>query len=207
MDESKLFENKYLKYKNKYDKLNDFYNKFKSNYKSAQDLNRMNEYCYITNKKFNKDDLIMQCDECKNWGLAVEMIQKNNCQYCNKDIEHKIKIRQNDIDNILELIEDDEKDIIDIGLDNLKFSFNTDDDAIILYNKRLLGEDKIFNNSYNDYINSNNEELKQLLLYNTHNLINQIIPEDNRGTYVYHTKMHIKNEDNECLYCQYNKIL
>jgi len=218
-------KNKYLKYKEKYNKLKNFYNLFEENYQTAGKLHRENEYCYLTNKKFEENDFVSQCSKCNNWGLVTEMIKSKNCKYCNNDMNHNIELKEENINNIMELINNrEDEDLVDIGLKNLYITDDNDNDddnddnkLVDIYNKRLLQDDKLFNNSYNDYNNSNNLELKELLLQNTHNLIEQVIPQDYLGTYEYHNKFHKNLEENNeddsdinndsCLYCIYNKIL
>jgi hypothetical protein len=211
MSDETLFKNKFLKYKNKYNKLKEFYKLFTDNYQTAGSLKRTNEYCYVTNKKFENDDLVSQCAGCNNWGLASKMIDSENCLYCNH--KNNKKINDSDYMELLDVLERGEEDIFDKSIKSLKFNFNNNDDMVKLYNKRLLGDDKSFNKCYNDYKTNNNNELKELLLYNIHNLTEQIIPENFIGTFNYHNEHHNKyNKDNDdngdnCLYCIYNKIL
>jgi len=206
-----MFKKKYEKYKDKYQKLQNYYNLFKDNYQTAGNINRTNEYCYLTGKKFEDNDFVSQCNECKNWGLVSEIIKSNNCKYCNSNLNNKFSLTQQDIYNIIDLLEDKEKDIVDIGFEDLKFNYNDDDndnETIEIYNKRLLGNDELFNKSYQNYIDSNNPELRHLLLDNLHILVEQIVPDEFLGTYTYHNNNHTDNTDEDnCLYCIYNKIL
>jgi len=207
-NENEILRNKYLEYKDKYNKLKKYYDLLIAKHNKACDVNRTDEYCYITGKKFEDNDLISRCDECKNWGLVSEVIKTNNCRYCNSNLNNKVLLKNEEIMEMIDLIENDREDITDISLKNLKFDYNNTDEKVKEYNKRLLGNDKVFDKSYKNYIETHDKGLQKLLLDNIHILVDDSVPENFIGTYNYHMLNHDNKMDKEnCLYCMYNKIL
>jgi len=208
--ENDILRNKYLEYKDKYNKLKKYYDLLIAKHNKAVDVNRTDEYCHITGKKFEDNDLISRCDGCKHWGLVSEVIKMDNCRYCNSNLDSKVSLKDEEIMEMIDLIEDDREDMTDISLKNLKFSYGDkdNDERVREYNKRLLGNDKVFDKSYNNYIESHDRGLQKLLLDNIHILVDGSVPDNFMGTYNYHMLNHNDEMDKEnCLYCMYNKII
>tara|TARA_Y100000389_G_C17314610_1_gene439790 strand:- start:299 stop:931 length:633 start_codon:yes stop_codon:yes gene_type:complete len=210
MNSNKL---KYLKYKKKYDELQKYYDLIKQSFKTATEHKKLNEYCYITQKKFDPDDLIMQCPECKHWGLAEKMYSQSNCIYCNDIINKTINLTTKQKENLYKLLfEIKHEENIDkqdpLSLININ---NNLDNKIDLYNELLLDNNIYFINRYNLFLKTNDPYIKDSLYSYLNNITSDTIPSQFNGSIEYHKLNHLKNSSTcdsaNCLYCKYNKIL
>ena len=204
---------KYLKYKKKYDELQEFYKLIKQSFKTAEEEKKLNEHCYITHKPFNTDDLVMQCSECKHWGLAEKMLEQPNCIYCNDTINKNINLTSEQKENLSKLLfeikyeenidKQDPLSLINIHNNNL-------DDKIKLYNELLLDSNKHFIDRYNLFLTNNDPYIKDSLSNFINTISSETIPSQFNGSEQFHKLNHTGGSSNHdydnCLYCKYNKI-
>ena len=210
MNSNKL---KYLKYKKKYDELQEYYKLIKQSFKTAEEQKKSHEYCYITQKKFNSDDLVMQCPECKQWGLAEKMFAQTNCIYCNDKINKSINLTSTQKENLYKLlfeIKNDEENEKQDPLSLINISNNNLDNKIDLYNELLLDNNTNFINRYNLFLKNNDPYIKDSLCSYLNTITSETIPPQFNGSQEFHQLNHSKESANcdtdNCLYCKYNKI-